>query len=783
MPLIDPPAWQALRAQANRAAKTGFPDDNFVAALALLLAPLRGRSDGIGTAARTVLTAAAQYAAAVPAARAHPFWDIVGGLKQLEMALLAQPVQFLRGVGPRRAQLLEKKDVTTVNDLLNYYPRAYLDRRSLTALGDLRGDGATVTVCGRITTASFVAGRGGRKRFTAVLEDDTGLVQLLWFNARPYHKTTFAPGSRWLASGTLQQYRGWQMVNPDMETLDEAETPAGSIQPVYPETQGLNSRTLRALVQTVFDEYGPLVSDPLPRRVLQQAGNPLPSLGEALRDIHFPATPAAADRARQRLKYQELFFLQLALLDRRAQRRVATGRAPLAGGRELLADLFAALPFALTAAQSRVLDEIIADLRSPQRMYRLLQGEVGSGKTVIALAVAVLMAQQGKQSAVMAPTELLAQQHYTKSLPLLEKLGVRAVLLIGSLSSAEKKAAQAALAAGAAAIAFGTHALIQENVGFQRLGLAVVDEQHRFGVLQRAELTGKGHLVDQLVMTATPIPRTLALTVYGDMDVSVLDELPPGRQPIATALVTETARELAKLWAEVRARLTRGERAYIVFPLIAESEELDVRSATESFDAWQTVELAGFTCGLLHGKMPTDEKERVMDEFRAGTVQVLFSTTVIEVGVDVPEATMMLVWDAQRFGVAQLHQLRGRVGRGTQASICRLLAPARLNPEKRVWLQEVARTNDGFKVAELDLKIRGQGDFLGTRQHGAPELQLADILTDTPLLVRARQAAAAFLARQQEQAAQDDPLERALWRQVTRYLELRYGQRLALMQA
>ncbi|HNW91778.1 MAG TPA: ATP-dependent DNA helicase RecG [bacterium] len=785
MPLINPQAWRMLRELANGEPKNGYADRGFVAELALVLTPVRDRPDAAGQSARSILDRARNYAAASAAERPALFWDMVAGLKQLEMDLLAQPVQFMRGVGPARAKLLDKKDVATVNDLLHFYPRAYLDRRRLTPLGQLRRDGEAVTVAGRITTAAFVAGRRGRRRLEAMLEDETGYVRLTWFNARQYLKDLLQPQSRWLVSGTLQQYQGWQLINPEMEPLDDDEAAAGAVKPVYPETQGLTSRTLRQLTQAALDEYGPLISDPLPRRVLQAAAaeQPLPALGEALRDIHFPETPAAADRARLRLKFQELFFMQLALLDRRAQRRALAGKEPLAAGREALAGLLAALPFALTAAQARVLDEIIADLRAPQRMYRLVQGDVGSGKTVLALAAAVLMAGEERQTAIMAPTELLAQQHYLKALPLLEPLGVRAVLLIGSLSTAEKKAAKQALASGAAAIAFGTHALIQEGVAFRRLGLAVIDEQHRFGVLQRAELTGKGTAVDQLVMTATPIPRTLALTVYGDMDCSVLDELPPGRRPIATALVTENARELATLWAEVRGRLAQGERAYIVFPLIEESEELDLRSATESYEAWRTGEFHEYACGLLHGRMATEDKERVMDDFRCGRLQVLFSTTVIEVGVDVPEATMMLVWDAQRFGVAQLHQLRGRVGRGRTASICRLLAPARLDPEKRAWLTEVARTTDGFRIAELDLKIRGQGDFLGTRQHGAPELQLADILTDTPLLVKARAAAESFLDRQRDPAAANDPLERALGRQVQRYLELRYGQRLALLRA
>jgi ATP-dependent DNA helicase RecG len=659
---------------------------------------------------------------------------------------LDTPLQFLKGVGPQRAKLYEKLGLETVGDALLHLPRRHEDRSQLTPLGRLSVGPEPRTCAGTVAGVSPPPRGRPQVPLFVTLRDATGFLRAVWFG-QPYLARVFQRGQRLIVHGKIQPpNRGsgaLEMRVEDYEIVEDAEDETlhtGRLVPVYPSTAGLQQRPLRALMKRLVDAHAATVPEPLPAPVL--ARRHLLPLGDALRVGHFPATEAERAAGMRRLIFDDFLLLEVGL----AIRRSREGRRPglsLNPPGELARRLRAGLPFALTAAQERVWKEIRADMATPYPMNRLLQGDVGSGKTLVACLAIVTAVEAGYQAALMAPTEILAEQHTLTLGRLLTPLGVEVTVLTNATRGKARRERLEALRAGAVGCVVGTHALVQKSVGFKRLGLAVVDEQHRFGVVQRAVLRGKGESPDVLVMTATPIPRTLALTLYGDLDVSVLDEMPPGRQRIVTGVRDEKGRP--RVYAFVREQMQAGRQAYVVYPLVEESEALDLRAATDMASRLQTEIFPEFRIGLLHGRMSFGEKDAVMAEFRSGDIQLLVSTTVIEVGIDVPNATVMLVEHAERFGLSQLHQLRGRVGRGSEKSYCILMSQA-ASEDARRRLAAMEETTDGFRIAEADLGIRGPGDFIGTRQSGLPSFRVADLVRDAGLLEEARKEAFTLVA-------------------------------------
>ncbi|MEW6754465.1 MAG: ATP-dependent DNA helicase RecG, partial [Candidatus Latescibacterota bacterium] len=656
------------------------------------------------------------------------------------------PIEELRGIGARRGAALREAGVQALGDLLWRVPRRYLDRTLVARVAQAPVD-QDVTLVVRVVGGRCI--RQGRPRFVLAVEDDTGGLTCTWFHAGRYLERTFAPGDTVALSGRVEVFRGArQMVHPEYEWVVEAGAGevlhTGRVIPLYASSadlkeRGLRSRGFHRLVHAALQDFGPAVAETLPDSVRRRCG--LLELRQALWAVHFPAELASAEQGRRRLAFDEIHALQRELLERRRQRR--DRGIVLAASRQLVPRLLAGLPFTPTKAQLRAMDEIAADLGRPHAMGRLLQGDVGAGKTLVALAAMLTAVENGYQAALMAPTEVLAEQHLATVGRLVEPLGLRPVLLTGSQGAVSRRQATQAVESGAARLVVGTHALIEEAVRFARLGLAVVDEQHRFGVAQRAALHAKGQAAHLLVMTATPIPRTLAMTVYGDLDVSVIGELPPGRRPVRTAVRSPERRGAIHAFAALQVR--QGRQVYVVYPLIEESEKSDLGSALQGYEELRQGPFSGLSVGLMHGRLRSEEKAAVMEGFKAGRVQVLVSTTVIEVGVDVPNATVMVVEHAERFGLAQLHQLRGRVGRGADQSYCILVAHEPAGAER---LEVLCRTQDGFAIAEWDLRLRGPGELLGTRQAGLPPFRVADLGRDQDLLLLARQEATRVLAEE-----------------------------------
>ena len=653
---------------------------------------------------------------------------------------LDTPVQFLKGVGERRADLLARLDVRTVRDLVYHVPFRYLDATTITSIARVRSApaGAEVAVVGRVVSTGVIPTRRGLRVFQAVLRDDTGLLECGW-PGRPFLERQITKGSLLLASGPVRHFHGKQLQPREWVILggEEDEAPdRGKVLPVYRATEGLTVRQIRRLLDDHLDRLLPLVEETLPAAWRQAAR--VGGLREALESVHRPQSAAAAEEGRRRLAFDELMLLQLVLA--RARRLAKRSRAGIRFDvkREFTSQLKACLPFALTAAQKRCIKEIVEDQTAPERMHRLLQGDVGSGKTVVALFAMLLAAENGYQAALMAPTEILAEQHCATLTRLLEPLGMRPELLLGRLTAAEKGAVRERLASGAARLVVGTHALIQGEVAFHRLGLVVVDEQHRFGVEQRAALVEKNAREgpDVLLLSATPIPRTLALALYGDLDVSRLDEIPPGRGSVRTEIAGEQSR--SRVYRFVREQVLAGHQAYVIYPVIDESEKVDLRAATKMAEHLAKEIYPDLAVGLVHGRLSAEERDEVMRRFRANEVRVLVSTTVIEVGIDVPNATVMLIEHPERFGLAQLHQLRGRVGRGAAESHCILLPGEGANRER---LKRFAATQDGFRIAEMDLEERGHGELVGARQAGQVNLRFADLARDTDLLEAAHRLA------------------------------------------
>ncbi len=671
---------------------------------------------------------------------------------------ITAPVQYCRGIGPKRAELLRKLGIGTVEDALSYLPWRYEDRGNLKKISRLTY-GSYETAAGEVVSAEVVQTKRQRaKVFELVITDRTGILVGSWFN-QPFMQKTFRPGQKVILSGIVKSnpYKGGraQMDSPDYEVLDDDDPESllihtGRIVPVYRATAGLSTRALRSIMRTVLDSCGASVPDALPRDVVTKYR--LISAGEALNEVHFPEREKdlgllnrGMSPAHRRLSFEELFVLELGLgLRKRGVSSEKKGISFRLDGR-LEALLRAALPFTLTKAQERVIGEIKADMATEHPMNRLVQGDVGSGKTVVALVACLVAVENGYQACLMAPTEILAEQHFRNIAALAGPLGISLQLLTGSLKKKGKEAALADIASGRTAVVVGTHALIEQDVVFPRLGLAIIDEQHRFGVMQRSTLTSKGYDPDVLVMTATPIPRTLALTVYGDLDVSVINEMPPGRSPVITRLYFENRRSEA--YQVLDAELAKGRQAYVVYPLVEETEKSDLKAATEMAGHLQKDIFPRWKVGLLHGRMKAAEKEAVMASFKSGEVHILVSTTVIEVGVDVPNATVMMIEHPERFGLAQLHQLRGRVGRGAHQSFCILMGPRMFAEETRDRLVSFTRTTDGFRIAEEDLRLRGPGEFFGTRQSGLPDLRAANIIRDADLLEAARSEAFELLQR------------------------------------
>jgi len=650
-------------------------------------------------------------------------------------------VQFVKGVGERLCKLFGKLGIFTAQDLLWHFPRRYEDRRSMRRIAQLHA-GETACFRGKVRVADNMrTPRSGTLLTRVAVDDGSGIAYLVWFN-QWYLKNKFAKllGKDIVVYGTAQfGSRGIEFTNPEWEEIsdDGGDTLSSNrIVPVYPLTEGLFQGRVRRIIYNALDTYLPVVEDPLPEEIRKRRG--LVDLATALRNIHFPPSEEAREEARLRLVYEEFFFLQLALALRRQNVTTALPGIAFDVTPECSKRLYEILPFELTNAQKRVIREIERDMARPIAMNRLVQGDVGSGKTLVALASMMVAIHNGYQAALMAPTEILAEQHYLVLTRWAEQLGLETALLTGSLTAKEKRAARERIASGQAHIAIGTHALIQEDVEFAKLGLVVVDEQHRFGVLQRAALRDKGLNPDVLVMTATPIPRTLALTVYGDLDLSVIDEMPPGRKPIKTHL--KATSERPRVYDAARKLINEGRQVYIVCPLVEESEKLQVKAATELAEHLQRDVFPDIALGLLHGQMKPAEKDDIMRRFRDGEIQVLVSTTVIEVGVDVPNACVMLIEDAERFGLAQLHQLRGRVGRGEHQSFCVLISDPNTD-DARQRMDVMVRTCDGFEIAEEDLRIRGPGEFYGTRQSGVPSLRIANILRDVDILEMSREDA------------------------------------------
>lgn len=669
------------------------------------------------------------------------------------MAKLNLPVQYLKGVGPKMAARFSAKKIATVEDLLFFLPRTYEDRRESKKINRLE-EGRVQTAMGAVLSAQY-RHYGKRKILEVVISDGTANLTAKWFKGQmSYLLGIFKKGAKVIFTGEARpDYGGKQMIHPDYEILDEKDEDNllnfKRIVPVYSETEGLHQKYFRKIMNFALENYSRYVASPIPDSICDK--RQLMNIHEALLSVHFPGNDEDIEKfntfrsdAHRRLIYDEFFFFQLGMAIKKSGRILDKGISFKPGGR-MLEKFYSILKFDLTAAQKRAIGEILNDMSKDTAMNRLLQGDVGSGKTIVSMAAMITVCENSYQAAIMAPTEILAKQHFENISSWAGQLGLKAVLLTGSMTSAVRVEILEQIKNGTAHIIIGTHALIQEGVDFHKLGLVVIDEQHRFGVMQRATLRSKGINADVLVMTATPIPRTLAMTVYGDLDVSVIDEMPPGKKPVHTVVLPESKRE--KVYQTIRHELSKGHQAFIVYPLVEESETLDLKDATNMSKHLQADIFPDCNIGLIHGKMKEKEKDEIMREFMENKIQILVSTTVIEVGIDVPRASLMIIEHSERFGLSQLHQLRGRVGRRDIPSSCILLADYKCSADARKRLKVMEKTTDGFVIAEEDLSIRGPGDFLGTRQSGLPDFRIASIIRDARILNDAKEDAFALAAR------------------------------------
>lgn len=667
------------------------------------------------------------------------------GMTKMKQSLHEIPVRYVKGVGPARAEILSRLDIATVEDLLYHFPRRYEDRSRFNSINKIKV-GEYATIKGEVLALSGHRGRG-KAIFKMAVGDETGVIHAVWFN-QPYMQKLFKPGDKVVLYGKVERYKDIQITNPEFEIIkDEGEEMihTGRIVPIYPLTEGISQRGARSVVKNLLDKYLEDAQEFLPDDI--RTRNKLPELKQALFNIHFPVSEELRELAYERIVFDEFFELQVALAQRKAKiKGTDNGVAHKVGG-ELLESFKAVVPFKLTGAQKKAIADIERDMASKEPMNRLLEGDVGSGKTIVASHALVLTVSNGYQGALMAPTEILAQQHFMNLNKLFSPLGINVVLLTNSVVDEARDEAKRMIEEGRANIIVGTHALIQEDVKFKNLGLAVIDEQHKFGVDQRMQLKQKGFNPDMLFMTATPIPRTLAMTLYGDLDLSVLDEMPKGRIPPKAYWVGEERRE--GIYKFIAQEVTGGTQAFIIYPLIEKGKKEDLKAAADMYEKFRAEIFPKFKVGLVHGRLDNEEKESVMADFKSGKVQILVSTTVIEVGIDNPNVSVMLIENPERFGLSQLHQLRGRIGRGNQRSYCILLSDTE-SEEAKKRLKALISTTSGFSIAEEDLQLRGPGEFFGTRQHGLPELRYANLVANVRQLEIARKEAFELVNRDPE---------------------------------
>jgi len=664
--------------------------------------------------------------------------------------LLETPIEYLKGVGPARGELLRKElGIFKYADLLHLFPNRYIDRTRYYRINELLNSGSEVQVVGKVVNIKTVGEK--RTRLVATFVDDTGQMELVWFQGQKWIRENLKLNTPYVIFGKATSFNGvFNMAHPEMEPLAEHEASLRSaMQPIYPSTEkltqrGVTNKVVNKMMMQLFTETQALFTDVLPASVINEMQ--LIPKNAALFNIHFPKSQELLARAQFRLKFEELFFIQLQLITKNLIRKHKIKGHPFTNVGTYFNDFYQNhLPFALTNAQKRVIKEIRNDLGQPAQMNRLLQGDVGSGKTIVAMMSMLLALDNGFQACLMAPTEILANQHYIGLSELAKPLGINIKILTGSTKTSERKIIHEALENGELHIIIGTHALLEDKVQFANLGLAVIDEQHRFGVEQRSKLWRKNDIPPHvLVMTATPIPRTLAMSLYGDLDVSVIDELPPGRKPIQTVHRFDSNR--LKVWKFLKDEIAKGRQIYIVYPLIQESEKMDYKDLMDGYESIsRDFPLPQYSVSIVHGKMKPSEKESEMQRFAANKTNIMVATTVIEVGVNVPNASVMVIESAERFGLSQLHQLRGRVGRGADQSYCILMTGQKLGNDTKTRLETMCRTNDGFEIAEVDLKLRGPGDIMGTQQSGVLNLQIADLVKDRDILMIAREQAIKLL--------------------------------------
>lgn len=668
--------------------------------------------------------------------------------------LLQTPIEYLKGVGPQRGELLRKElGIHRYEDLINFYPNRYIDRTRYYKINELQNNPAEVQIIGKIINIKTVEFGKAKKRLVATFVDETGEMELVWFQGHKWIRESLKINVPYVIFGKVTSFNGqYNMAHPEMELLNEHEQSLRSaLQPVYPSTEtltnrGISNRVVNKMMQQLFLETQAKFSETLPQYLLDELK--LIPKNAALFNIHFPKSPELLTKAQFRLKFEELFFIQLQLITKNLVRKHKIKGHPFTVIGENFNNFYKNhLPFELTNAQKKVLKEIRNDLGSNAQMNRLLQGDVGSGKTIVALMAMLIALDNGFQSCLMAPTEILANQHFNGLTELAKDLNINIKILTGSTKTSERKIIHEELENGSLHILIGTHALLEDKVQFQNLGLAIIDEQHRFGVEQRSKLWKKNEIPPHvLVMTATPIPRTLAMSLYGDLDVSVIDELPPGRKPIQTVHRYDSNR--LKVWKFIKDEIAKGRQIYIVYPLIQESETMDYKDLMDGYESIsRDFPLPNYSISIVHGKMKPAEKDAEMKRFAEGKTNIMVATTVIEVGVNVPNASVMIIESAERFGLSQLHQLRGRVGRGAEQSYCILMTSHKLSNESKIRLETMCKTNDGFEIAEVDLKLRGPGDIMGKQQSGVLNLQIADLVKDKDILVVARNEAIKLLKK------------------------------------
>jgi ATP-dependent DNA helicase RecG len=689
--------------------------------------------------------------------------------------LLQTPIEYLKGVGPQRGELLRKEvGIHKYEDLLNFYPNRYIDRTRYYKINELNNNPAEVQIVGKIINIKTVEFGKAKKRLVASFVDETGQMELTWFQGHKWIRDTLKLNSPYVIFGKVTSFNGlYNMAHPEMELLTEHEQSLRSaMQPVYPSTEsltnrGISNRVINKMMQQVFLETQAKFAETLPQYLVDELK--LIPKNAALFNIHFPKSQDLLAKAQFRLKFEELFFIQLQLITKNLVRKHKIKGHPFTIVGNHFNDFYQNhLPFELTNAQKKVLKEIRNDMGSNAQMNRLLQGDVGSGKTIVALMAMLIALDNGFQSCLMAPTEILANQHFNGLTELAKNLNINIKILKGSTKTAERKIIHDALENGSLHILIGTHALLEDKVQFHNLGLAIIDEQHRFGVEQRSKLWKKNEIPPHiLVMTATPIPRTLAMSLYGDLDISVIDELPPGRKPIQTVHRYDSNR--LKVWKFIKDEIAKGRQIYIVYPLIQESETMDYKDLMDGYESIsRDFPLPKYSISIVHGKMKPAEKDAEMKRFAEGKTNIMVATTVIEVGVNIPNASVMIIESAERFGLSQLHQLRGRVGRGAEQSYCILMTSFKLSSDSKIRLETMCKTNDGFEIAEVDLKLRGPGDIMGKQQSGVLNLQIADLVRDKDILLIARNEALKLLIRDASMSLPEHATLRAVFMELSK---------------